>query len=667
MKRLFTFAFFTISVCLFFISCEGTNSDDSVTISGRVINNVNSNAIDEAIVEITSPEELRTTVITDTTGAFSFNNVELTETTDIIIEAKKTGFDRVSITVVASPGLQVDLDQPLALIPETNLDEAISISGIVQNQINNAPLNEAIVEIISPEELNQAFVTGANGQFTFAEIGLARTTDIVIEAKKTGFDRKSLTVVATPGLNITLENPFVLVPENNTEAAVSVSGRIIDESTGLGLNQAIVDIANPNELYQTFTTDGTGEFTFEDININRTTVLTIEAQKTGYEKQSVEVVVTPGLEVNLQNPLVLSPIDETGGGEGGGVFGPSTGAAQIILLGTPNPQSINIAETGNQISSSFTFEVQDSAGRALTSSNPAIVEFEILSGPGGGEAVTPTSIVTNGQGQVTTSLFSGNAAGPVKVQASITRTDLTPNLIIKSTPVLIAIHGGFASPNHFSMTPETRNIEGLSFNNIKVPLTVILGDEFSNPVKPGTAVYFSTTGGIIQGSAQTDNDGIASVDLITADPRPGDGNVTVTASTVDKNDNVITTNTSVLFSGTPQTPVITSGNSNFAIPANGGVTITYEVTDQLGNPLAKGTQFTVEAGQGLDLSGDVDFELGDYLAAGPGATQFSFSVADTDDENNTVTETTIKIKVRTPRGQESSITLNGTRAKVINR
>ncbi len=675
MKRLSTFAALMFGLAVFFTGCESSKSDNSVTISGRVINNVNSNPINEAIVEVTSPEELRRTVITDTTGFFRFSSIEIDETTDIIVEAKKTGFDRVSITVVASPGLEVDLDQPLALIPETNLDEAISITGVVQNQINLNPLNQAIVEIISPEELNEAFVTGTDGVFTFTEIGLSRTTDIILEAKKTGFDRKQLTVVATPGLDITLDNPFVLVPENNTEAAVSVSGRVIDESTGTGLNEAIVDLApGDDDLNQVFTTDATGDFTFNDINISETTEITIIARKTGYESKSVNVVLTPGLTVNLRNPLALSPIDETDGDGGGGVFGPSTGAAQIILLGTPNPQSINIAETGNQISSSFTFEVQDSAGRALTSSNPAIVDFEIISGPGGGEAITPTSLVTNGQGQVTTSLFSGNAAGPVKVQASITRTDLTPNLTIRSTPVLIAIHGGFPDPNHFSITMGQSNIEGYNFNNERSSVTVIVGDQFSNPVKPGTVVYFETTGGIIQGSAQTDNDGVASVELISANPRPNDaiagsggrpGYGTVTATTVDENNNEISATTNFLFSGLPQTPVITSGNSNFVIGANSGVTITFEVTDQFGNPLPPGTEITVSAGESLELSGDFEVTLGDNLFPGPGSTEFSVSVADDDPDDNTVTETTIKISVETPNGQRSSISLNGTRAKVI--
>ncbi|MDZ7715012.1 MAG: Ig-like domain-containing protein [Balneolaceae bacterium] len=95
-------------------------------------------------------------------------------------------------------------------------------------------------------------------------------------------------------------------------------------------------------------------------------------------------------------------------------------------------------------------------------------------------------------------------------------------------------------PNHFSIAPANSNFEGYNINNVRDKITVIVGDKFSNPVKPGTVVSFSTTGGIIQGSGQTDEDGIVSVDLISGDPRPNDavagsggrpGYATVTAST----------------------------------------------------------------------------------------------------------------------------------------
>eukprot|EP00579_Thalassiosira_antarctica_P022580 CAMPEP_0201977636 /NCGR_PEP_ID=MMETSP0904-20121228/61304_1 /ASSEMBLY_ACC=CAM_ASM_000553 /TAXON_ID=420261 /ORGANISM="Thalassiosira antarctica, Strain CCMP982" /LENGTH=309 /DNA_ID=CAMNT_0048529087 /DNA_START=88 /DNA_END=1014 /DNA_ORIENTATION=+ len=298
-------------------------------------------------------------------------------------------------------------------------------------------------------------------------------------------------------------------------------GQVINSSTGEAISEAVVVITSPQEFQNSSRiTDADGSFTFSGLNVNEATDIVIEARKTGFDRVSVTVTVTPGQTVDLENPigLVLEGEDDGDDDGGGEVAGPSSGPAQIILTTITN-QAINIAETGDRISSPFTFQVQDSSGRTLTSSNPATVDFSIISGPGGGEEVTPSSIRTNANGEVTTALFSGNRAGPVKVQASITRDD---GIVVRSTPVLIAIHGGFPDQQFFSLSLTTSNIEGYNLNNIRTSAVVIMGDEFSNPVKPGTVVYFNTTGGIIQGSGSSDNDGFLSVDLISTSPRPSD-------------------------------------------------------------------------------------------------------------------------------------------------
>ncbi len=467
--------------------------------------------------------------------------------------------------------------------------------------------------------------------------------------------------------------------ESPSSNDVSISGRVVNNSSGEPLSEAVVVITAPAQFQnESKITGADGSFRFSGLNVNEATDISIEARKTGFDRVSITVPATPGRDINVEQPIALIPEDTGGGGDngGGGVAGPSTGPAQLILTSVP-VQAINIAETGDQISAAFTFQVQDSAGRALTISNPARVNFDIISGPGGGEQVTPSSLTTNAAGEVTTALFSGNTAGPVKIQASITRED--NGQVIRSTPVLIAIHGGFPDQNHFSITMEPFSIEGYNFNNVRSNVTVIVGDQFSNPVKPGTVVYFSTSGGIIQGSSQTNEDGVASVQLITAAPRPSDnitgsggrlGYGTVTARTIDQNDNAILATAEFLFSGIPQTPIVTrNGGANpgdgFAIPPNGGVSFEYTVTDQNGNPLPSGTMFKVEVGEGLDATGDVEFELGDFLFPGEGATQFSFSVSDIDEDASDVGGTSIKIIVTTPKGVSASTSIEGTRAKRI--
>jgi hypothetical protein len=84
-----------------------------------------------------------------------------------------------------------------------------------------------------------------------------------------------------------------------------------------------------------------------------------------------------------------------------------------------------------------------------------------------------------------------------------------------------------------------------------ISVSVLVGDRYSNPVRPGTTVYFTTVyngisnyhGGIIQASAQTDNSGNATVTM-TTEERPAHpdllpGQFVVTASTVDENGQLI--------------------------------------------------------------------------------------------------------------------------------
>ncbi len=433
-----------------------------------------------------------------------------------------------------------------------------------------------------------------------------------------------------------------------TGEGVVISGRVLDESTSQPISNAFVEITSPAENQQSTTTDSEGAYSFA-IQVETATQVTLEASKADYKTVTKTVTVAPGSDFSGVE-LALTPTNDD---DGPGVGGEPAGAAAIILTNVPL-QAINIAETGDVVSAPFTFVVQDSAGRALDAESSVEVQFEIVSGPGGGESLVPSSATTNAQGQVTTTLFSGNKAGPVKIQARIERPEI--GLVITSSPVLIAIHGGFPDAEHFSISADKFNFEGYDINNVRNTITVIVGDKFSNPVKPGTVVYFETTGGIIQGSGATDQDGIVSVDLISGDPRPADGLATVTATTVGADNQEISESVQILFSTSQAN--ISASPTTFNIPNGGGATFSYTVTDLNGNPMAAGTQIKVEAGEGIEVTGDANFTLGDFLTPGPGHTEFNFSIRDTDDEAdaNAAASLTIKISVAAPSGNTTTYT-----------
>ncbi|MDR9418961.1 carboxypeptidase regulatory-like domain-containing protein [Gracilimonas sp.] len=449
-----------------------------------------------------------------------------------------------------------------------------------------------------------------------------------------------------------------------------MNGRITDSQTGNVIENATVQINSPEEFSDTFTrTNAEGQYTLGDIQVSSLTELSITSNANDYNPSTKTVQVAEGDNIT-DFDFQLEPEEVDDGNGGGGVAGPAGGAAAIVLApGGITNESINIAETGGTVNTSFTFALQDSAGRNLDLNNAEEVEFSIISGPGGGEGITPLSAQTNSEGTVTSNLFSGNLAGVVQIQAQIEREDI--GLTIRSKPVAITIHGGFPDPDHFSLSVQTFNFEGFARDGVRNQISVIVGDKFSNPVKPGTAVYFETTGGIIQGSGvgHTDADGEVSVDLISGGKRSllnhptlGFGYATITATTIDENNNEIQEQADVLFSAPPSTPNITLTPSTFTIPSNGGETFDLTVTDTNGNPLPAGTTVTIEVADGLEVTGG-GIEIPNALVGGSGITDFTFSVADTDDENSNEQNTQITIKVETPAGDKASDSYSGTRAK----
>lgn len=459
----------------------------------------------------------------------------------------------------------------------------------------------------------------------------------------------------------------------NTDAddEVIIAGQVSDANSGDPILGATVEIESPAELVDFVKTDSVGNYEFTGINIDEVTdiALTASAANFGDESQSLKVApsdVLNNIDFELTSNDSQGP-DDPGGDE---VSGDPEGAAAIVLERI-SAESINIRQTGGQVSSTFTFVVQDSAGRAINTEGAVDVQFSIIKGPGGGETVIPSSVTTNAAGQAVTSLFSGDSAGVVRVRALIDRSDV--GLTIVSEPILIAINGGFPSPDRFFIASSNTNLEGfgiISGNNSSLEYDIVasVGDRFGNPVKEGTAVDFRTQGaGIIEGSALTDEFGTAIVKLRPDGSRPtsdpsGTGFFTITAKTVDENNDFISKDLKLMF--TTSQALISVNPNSVNIPANGSQAFSYTVTDLNGNPMSAGTDIKISVATGLEASGDVGFSLGDFTSPGAGSTQFGFTVSDTNDENSDVVGTSITITVTSSATRSTtSLTIQGTRAK----
>ena len=425
--------------------------------------------------------------------------------------------------------------------------------------------------------------------------------------------------------------------EPNPENMVVLTGQVINFDTSAPIANAVVVLLDYTPEQSTVT-DAQGAFIFE-FEVEQTTDVRVIAYKATYVADTLSVLAAPGQTIE-DLELKLTPTSSTPVSSGQ--------AASIILLGTSLP-SIGVRESGSPEVAEITFEVQDSMGVPVDIEHSVMIDFELGSSPGGGEFLYPISAETGPNGTVSTSIFSGTIAGVVQIIASVNQGEE----VIRSQPVAMAVHGGLPDSAHFSIAVEKLNFPGFNIYGLIDLITAYVGDKYGNPVRPGTVVYFTTTGGIIEGSAFTDEMGRAGVDLMSADPRPyhpvfGWGHATVTARTADENQNTIETDGLVCFSGIPQ---ISVNPMSFDISNGGSESFFYTVSDQNGNPLAEGTAIKIAVEKGdVEAMGNTNLTLPD--TQDPAWTNFGFSLVDSKPDSNQVNNVYVKISTTGPNGSK---------------
>ncbi|NOX19620.1 MAG: hypothetical protein GXO87_15235 [Chlorobi bacterium] len=436
----------------------------------------------------------------------------------------------------------------------------------------------------------------------------------------------------------------------NVAGTVTITGTVLDSTTASPIEGASVTIVYGSENLIA-KTNSDGVFSV-DISIEENISVNVSIEYNDYQKVTLpQFNVTAGdlIDVGLINlrrkENSLQP----------------SGYAASISLKFQTSASINVRESGGEETATITFLVTDSSGVPVDLNHRAEVTFELGDAPGGGEYINPESIQTNAFGEAITALKSGTKAGTVQFVAKTSNPDGT---VIRSKPVFIAIHGGLPDQNHFSIAAKYSNIPGFIIFGFEDEILTIVGDKYSNPVKEGTAVYFKTTGGIVEGSILTDDKGEGTASLITGNPMPehpslGVGFATVTASTADENLNMISDDVIILFTGGPSNMSVNP--TTFAIPNAGSQTFTYHVSDNYGHPLCSGSSILVAVtGEGAIASGDVSIVLPDTQSEY--WTNFSFTISDADPLLIAPSEITVIISALSGLGSNSgnSIRITGT-------
>jgi hypothetical protein len=421
-------------------------------------------------------------------------------------------------------------------------------------------------------------------------------------------------ITAVLTLLLSCQNPTG--PETQvTSIPTSVRGLVMRSDNLTPVTNAIVyDIGGLAR--DTSKSDGSFRLIYQLLSQTNTRII---GSRAGFGNDTATVKLNPGVDTTIVLRLKADSSSPSGA--------VSSGKAANIVLVASSSDNISIRGTGSNETAVLQFEVRDSLGIPIAGVNKLTVNFSILGGPGGGEYVFPVSTETDPlTGRVTTRISSGTKAGVLQLLATATVPG-TPPLTIKSSPIRITISGGLPDESHFSISRKPLNIAGGVYDNLRAQIMVIVGDKEGNPVQPGTAVSFTTTGGVIQPNASTDKDGIAQVDLISGNPRPANSVAIVTAKTIGDSGKIIQKSTVVLFSGPTR---ILTPSSTVVIPDSGAASFQYRVQDPNGFPLAGGTSIalTVDGpGSGqLELSGDVSKTLDD--TNDPNSTLFTATVRD---------------------------------------
>lgn len=372
----------------------------------------------------------------------------------------------------------------------------------------------------------------------------------------------------------------------------AVSGTVKDNATGLPLQGVSVTLSGVSGDVSAVKTDDQGTFTVK-FTVDSVAHVTVIFSRDRYRDTSVTVEVFAGTKASLNIGLSSSQA----------VSGSSGGTPQTITFLSASPSELSVYGVGGKETAILNWQVRDSLGNPVDAYHQATLTFTLSSTLGGGEYISPSTITTDASGSAAVTLNSGTRSGVVQVVASTTVGART----IQSEPVRMVIHGGFPDQAHFTIATPSFNFPALGIAGLRHQVSVLVGDKYSNPAAP-SAVYFRSSAGVIQGTtsgAITTADGQGSVDLISGNPQPlatgtyatepqyGPGYHWVVARTLGQSGVAVQDSLPLLWSGAALIWHI--GPTTFNIPNAGSQTISFDVSDYLGHPLAQATVVNVTA------------------------------------------------------------------------
>ena len=206
-----------------------------------------------------------------------------------------------------------------------------------------------------------------------------------------------------------------------------------------------------------------------------------------------------------------------------------------------DPKHVGIQGSGRDVTLLITANVLDEKNNAVADSN--LVLFELVGWVDAEAVLNPSSVGDNHvseavptvNGSAVVSFTSGKISGTVRIRATIvdeSGNPLFPKVSSETTEFQV-----FSGPPYLDMTdpndPFTESrvtVAGgplnifageLDTENSISMITAIFGDKYNNPIPENTAVWFTTTGGVVSTqTAFTDENGLARVTLYAGNPFP---------------------------------------------------------------------------------------------------------------------------------------------------
>ncbi len=605
-------------------------------------------------------------------GSYSFDiNLQGPSSISGKLFFSQSGFQDTTMDFSVNAGQTTTLNVALP----ASMNYAI-ITGTVRDSVSSYPLAGATVIISLPADGNSSskFMTSlkSRNRYSVSSFILDSTTTLVdgsfsiavnlvdlnslsatMTVSKAGFVTYQAVQTFQKGTN-SLGN--ILLKIDNSSTFAHITGSVTDSHSRMPITGVSVLLTSPIIVDSTKTLND-GSYSF-NLNLHGLTSIsgTLLFRLNSYNDTTVSFTANGG-KTSTQTIYLSAKSTVVGGDSSTG-----RGVARSIALVSVSHQEISVHGVGGNETSVLVWQVLDSLGFPLDIDHRDTVAFVPAGIPvssGDPAYVTPTLGITDGSGQVSTTVNSGTVAGTIQL---IAKLQLGSGKIVQSSPVLVTVDGGLPDQSHFSINLgenqsniRANNVAGyepyMSENTLTIPVQV--GDKYGNPVHPGTAIYFTTTGGIVTGASQTDATGHAAAMLYTGNPLPklsglnptlygnGTGYGYVKAYTQGEDGVIVSDSTMFLFSAATA-PILVNDSvsiSPIALTLNSGsVSIPVRIADRFGNPLEPGTEISTTvtipppppSGGGnvysVNATG-LPSTLADYLTRGFGSTDFTLTIA----------------------------------------